>query len=690
MDNVMEVMLEGLNCPHCAGKIEEKVKKAEHITEATLNFISKELTVYIDDEENREKVYNDIVRIVNETEDGVNVYEKKKMAEEAIEEEEDNTKFKAVMIGISIAFFVSGLISGVKSLFVVSYIVVGYEVLFKSVKNILKGRIFDENFLMSVASIGAFVLNDFAEAAAVMLFYQVGETLQDMAVDKSRRSVKALINIMPEYANIFENGETRKAAPEEIKAGDIIVIKAGEKIPLDGVVTEGSSFVDMSTLTGESLPVEIGEGDEVLSGSINNTGIIKVKVTREYTDSTVAKLLELVERSGSKKAKSEKFITRFAGKYTMTVVFAAIAIAIIPNIITGWENAGIWVHRALTFLVASCPCALVVSIPLGFFSGIGEASRRGILIKGGNYLELLADVGTVVFDKTGTLTKGVFSAKRSTVYDKNVLAGVYAAEKYSNHPVAKAFVNEFSEYESKESKVQNIKEEKGYGMTVDHDGKVLAIGNERLMKKLGIKCDETDESGTVLHIGYDGRYSGYIVFSDIIKENAKKAVDLLEKIGVYETVMLTGDKKKTAEDVGESIGIKKIYSELLPENKVEKIEEIMKGNERKTIFVGDGINDAPVIAISDIGAAMGGLGSDAAIEAADVVIMNDDIEKIAEAIELSKNTMKIIKENIIFVMGVKIIVLLLAAFGISNMWLAVFADVGVALIAIFNSMREKM
>ena len=672
MSNMIEVMLDGLNCPHCAGKIEEKVKKAEHITEATLNFINKELTVYIDNEENHESVYNDIVRIVNETEDGVNVYEKKKKAEEAIEDEEESIMLKAVLIGISITFFASGLISGVKILFVISYIVVGYEVLLKSVKNILKGRVFDENFLMSIASIGAFVLNDFAEAAAVMLFYQVGETLQDMAVDRSRKSIKALINIMPEYANILEEGETRKVSPEEVKAGDIIIVKAGEKIPLDGVITEGSSFADMSALTGESVPVEIGEGDVVLSGSINNTGIIKVKVTKEYVDSTVAKLLELVERSGSKKAKSEKFITRFAGKYTMAVVFSAIALAIIPNIITGWENAGVWVHRALTFLVASCPCALVVSIPLGFFSGIGAASKRGILIKGGNYLELLADVGTVVFDKTGTLTKGVF-----------------AAEKYSNHPIAKAFMSEFAEYENKDKAAENIKEEKGYGMTADHDGNNIALGNEKLMERLGIQCDDVNESGTVVHIGYGGKYYGYIVFSDIIKENAKKAVCALEDIGISETVMLTGDKRKTAEDVGEKIGIKKIYSELLPEDKVKRLEEIMNGNEKQPIFVGDGINDAPVIAIADVGAAMGGLGSDAAIEAADVVIMNDDVEKIAEAVKISKNTMKIIKENIVFVVAVKLIVLLLAAVGIASMWLAVFADVGVALIAIFNSMRKK-
>ena len=576
-------------------------------------------------------------------------------------------------------------------LFIVSYLIVGFSILKKAVRNIFRGKVFDENFLMAVATLGAFGIQDFPEAVAVMLFYQIGELFQSYAVDKSRKSISSLMDIRPDYANVIRDGKEEKVDPDEVKIGEEIVIKPGEKIPLDGIILEGSTMLDTKALTGESVPVSAKENDEVLSGSINESGKIIVKVTKEYGESTVSKILDLVENASSKKSKSENFITKFAKYYTPTVVIIAVLLAIIPGFIFKETTFTKWLYRALSFLVVSCPCALVISIPLSFFGGIGGASKMGILIKGSNYLEQLASTEIAVFDKTGTLTKGVFEVQKietNGIEENELLKLAAYAENYSNHPIAKSIKKAYKK-EIDTNKIKDIKEISGHGISVTIDEKQVLIGNEKLMDENNINYVKSQEVGTVMYIAINNEFKGLIIISDEIKEDSLKLVQKLKKLGVRKTVMLTGDKKSVGESVAKKLGIDEVYTELMPDGKVKEVENLMKekSEKGKLIFVGDGINDSPVLALSDIGIAMGALGSDAAIEAADVVIMTDEPSKIADSINLSRKTMKIVRENIIFAIFIKVLVLILTAIGLATMWEAVFADVGVSIIAIINALR---
>lgn len=576
-------------------------------------------------------------------------------------------------------------------LFIISYLIIGGDVVLKALKNILKGKVFDENFLMSVATIGAFCIGEYPEAVAVMLFYQVGELFQSYAVDKSRKSIASLMDIRPDYANLKNGEELVKTDPEEVKIGDIIVIKAGEKIPLDGEVIEGNSIIDSSALTGESVPREISIGDNILSGCININGVLTVKVTKEFGESTVSKILDLVENASSKKSNSENFITKFARIYTPIVVIIAVILAIIPPLVFKDATFSDWIYRALSFLVVSCPCALVISIPLSFFGGIGGSSRRGILVKGSNYLEALAKTEIIVFDKTGTLTKGVFNVQEIHpigVSEDELLELTAYAESYSNHPISLSLKRAYKK-DIVNSRITDSEEIFGHGVKAIVDGIEILAGNIKLMKKMNIIYSKDDIIGTVVHVAIDNKYAGYITIADEIKDDSKQAIQELRNAKIKQLVMLTGDAKNIGEKVGSDLGLDKVYTELLPVDKVEKLEELFsqKSNKGKLVFVGDGINDAPVLTRADIGIAMGGLGSDAAIEAADVVIMTDEPSKIVTAIRISKKTLKIANQNIVFAISIKIIVLILSALGMATMWGAVFADVGVSVLAILNSFR---
>ena len=606
-------------------------------------------------------------------------------------------KKKGIKIIISLILFLIALIINFNNelvneiIFLVAYIIVGFEILRKAIRNITRGKIFDENFLMSVATIGAFGIGEFPEAVAVMLFYQIGELFQSYAVDKSRKSISNLMDIRPDFAYVERDGEIKKVDPDEVKIGEIIVVKPGEKIPLDGTVIEGDSSIDTKALTGESLPQDVSEGSQVISGCINLTGFIKIKVSKEYGESTVSKILDLVENASSKKSQSENFITKFAKYYTPIVVIIAVFLAIIPPLLIDNATFSDWIYRALSFLVVSCPCALVISIPLSFFGGIGGASKMGILIKGSNYLEQLANTEIIVFDKTGTLTEGVFEVQKVKAIDisEDELLKITAyAENYSNHPISLSVRKAYGK-EIDEKQIQDTDELSGRGIVAKIENKEILVGNEKLMNDKKIKFDKCKDIGTVLYIAINGKFAGYIVISDKIKKDSKKAIEDLKKNNIKETIMLTGDRKTVGESVAKELGIDKVYTELLPNDKVEKVENLLKETSEngKLAFVGDGINDAPVLAISDIGIAMGGLGSDAAIEAADIVLMTDEPSKIVSAINLSKRTMKIVKENIIFAIFIKILVLILSAVGLSTMWWAVFADVGVSIIAILNALR---
>ncbi len=591
--------------------------------------------------------------------------------------------------------------------FLAGYFIIGGDVLKTALNNILRGQVFDENFLMSIASLGAFFVGEYPEALAVMLFYQIGELFQDYAVNKSRRSIAEIMNIRPDVAYVKENdGKIIKKNPEDVRIGEIIVVKPGERVPLDGKLAKGYGLVDTSALTGESLPREASEGDEIISGSISINSVFEIEVTKEFGESTVAKILELVENASNRKAASEKFITKFARYYTPIVVISALVLAIVPSLVEGAALADVWskwVYRALSFLVTSCPCALVISVPLSFFGGIGGASANGVLVKGSNYLEILAKCDTIVFDKTGTLTKGNFKVTNINAIDgdKRKLLNVAAyAECYSNHPIATSIVNELKNsypdlYKQLLDDKLNDDIANGYQEMLGHGvkavlpmGTVLA-GNKRLMDNEGINCNEVSEFGTVVHISVDENYAGYITISDEIKETSKSAIAELKKAGISKAIMLTGDRKEIGEHVADILGIDDVYTQLLPADKVEHIENIIqsKQDDGKIAFVGDGINDAPVLARADIGIAMGGLGSDAAIEAADIVIMDDDPRGIVKAIKIAKKTLKIVKQNIVFAIGIKVLILVLAAVGIATMWAAVFADVGVAFIAILNALR---
>ena len=606
-------------------------------------------------------------------------------------------KKKGIKIIIALILFLIALIIDFGNvwinnvIYIIAYIIVGFEIVRKALRNITRGKVFDENFLMTVATIGAFGIGEFPEAASVMLFYQVGELFQSYAVDKSRKSIASLMDIRPDYANIEKDGKLEKVDPDEVKIGDIIVVKPGEKIPLDGIVVEGKTNLDTKALTGEPMPREANIGDDVISGCINLSGLIKVKVTKEFGESTVSKILDLVENASSKKSKSENFITKFAAYYTPIVVIIAVILAIVPPLIIPDAEFSDWIYRALSFLVVSCPCALVISIPLSFFGGIGGASKMGILIKGSNYLEALANTEIVVFDKTGTLTEGdakVQKIEAEGISKEELLEITALAENFSNHPIAISIKSEYNK-PIDEKRIVKTQELTGRGINATIDEKEVLVGNEKLMKEEKIDYKECTDAGTALYVAIDKKYVGYILIADSIKKDSKKAIQNLKKNAIKQTVMLTGDRKQVGEVVAKELGIDKVYTELLPDGKVEKVEELLKEKspKGKLAFVGDGINDAPVLAISDIGIAMGALGSDAAIEAADVVLMTDETSKIVDAIHLSKKTMRIVKENITFAILVKVIVLILSAFGLSTMWEAVFADVGVSIIAIINALR---
>lgn len=606
-------------------------------------------------------------------------------------------KKSLIQIIISAILFAIGLLVPfsnewiTKGIYIVAYLIVGLEIIIEAIKNIFKGEVFDEHFLMAVATIGAFAIGEFPEAVAVMLFYQIGELFQDYAVDKSKESITNLMDIRPDVAVVKRNGKLETVKPETVKIGEEIVVKPGEKIPLDGTIIDGSSMLDTSALTGESVPRSAKTGEKVLSGCINQSGVLTIKVEKEFGESTVSKILDLVENASNKKSKSENFITKFAKIYTPTVVGIAVLLAIIPPFLLNWGSFSEWLERALTFLVVSCPCALVISIPLGFFGGIGGASRKGVLIKGSNYLELLSKTDIFVFDKTGTLTEGVFEVQKINPVDiseEELLKIAAHAESYSNHPIS-ASIKKAYQKEINQEIIGKTEEISGKGIVSQIENKTVVIGNHKIMQEKGIEYKECNDIGTILYVAINNKFAGSIVIADKIKEDAKQTIQGLKRNNVSKTVMLTGDKKEIAEKVAKQIEIDEVYTDLLPDQKVEKVEELMKQKTEKgkLAFVGDGINDAPVLAISDIGIAMGGLGSDAAIEAADIVIMNDKPSKILEAIKISNKTMRIVKQNIIFAISVKILVLILGACGIATMWEAVFADVGVSFIAILNSLR---
>ena len=598
-----------------------------------------------------------------------------------------------LMIGFSFLPVSSWLAFG---LYMIPYIVIGYDILKKAFKGILNRQVFDENFLMAVATVGAVCLGEYKEGVAVMLFYQIGELFQSYAVGKSRKNISALMDIRPDYANIERDGDIVAVDPDEVAIGEIIIVKPGEKIPIDGIIVEGNASLNTSALTGESVPRDAKAGDEVISGCINMSGVLKIKTTREFGESTVSKILDLVENSSSKKSKSENFISKFAKYYTPAVCYSALALAILPPLarmifMSASPQWGVWVYRALTFLVISCPCALVISIPLSFFAGIGGASRQGVLVKGSNYLETLSKVKYIVFDKTGTMTKGVFEVAgihHNELENERLIEYAALAESYSSHPISKSLLLAYGKPVDK-NRVTDLEEISGHGVTAKVDGISVAAGNGKLMRKLGIEYKDCHHVGTIVHVAVDGKYAGHILISDMIKPNAKAAIDGLYRAGIKKTVMLTGDAGAVAENVANTLGISEVYSELLPADKVSKVEELLdkKGEKEKLAFVGDGINDAPVLSRADIGIAMGALGSDAAIEAADIVLMDDDPLKIPVAIGIARKCLRIVYENIYFAIGIKLICLVLGALGIANMWLAIFADVGVMVIAVINAIR---
>ena len=709
--NECMLSIEGLDCPNCAAKVERKINTLEGIKEATVDFLGKKIVVLADEISENELV--ELIQTeVDKIEDGVKVFVPKVQAGESSSEEEDTGKIKKKLL-IGGILFVLGIFVP-KTLFIpklavflVSYLVIGGDVLLSAFKNILNGQVFDENFLMAIATIGAFAIGEYPEGVAVMLFYQLGELLQGIAVNNSRKSIVSLMDIRPDYANIKVGEGIKKVSPEEIKVGEIIVVKPGEKVPLDGKIVKGASTFDTSALTGESLPREAKAGDDVLSGFINKNGLIEIQVAKVFSESTVSKILYLMENAGSKKSKTENFITKFARYYTPVVVITALIVAIFPPLLIQGATFSDWIYRALIFLVVSCPCALVISIPLGFFGGIGGASRHGILIKGTNYLEVLNNLESVVMDKTGTLTKGIFKVtevnaennikindfqNNKTELTKPLLLK-YAAhiEKFSNHPIAQSIVAEYENSVSKvdENVVKDFEEISGFGIKVNINNHQFLAGNSKLMNLGNITFDKKENLGTAIYLAADGKYIGNILISDEVKEDSARAIKGMKENGVKEIVMLTGDNEAIGKNIAEKLGIDKVFTELLPNEKVEKLEEIYKtkSEKGKVAFVGDGINDAPVLARADLGIAMGGAGSDAAIEAADVVIMNDEPSKIVTAIKIAKKTKEIVWQNITIAFAVKIIVMILGLFGDATMWEAVFADVGVALLAVLNATR---
>ncbi|NJE02857.1 heavy metal translocating P-type ATPase [Thermococcus sp. MV11] len=689
-----KLVLEGLDCASCAYEIEEALKK-EGFEFALVNFATKEAVIEGDVEKAKEiikKVEPD-VEIIEADEHGHSHHGHHH------EHGEEDPKKALYFIIPSLMLFGIGVVlryyygmdnAFVFGVFVASYLLVGWKVLRSAVLNSLHGNVFDENFLIAVATLGAFAIMEYPEGVAVMLFYVVGEFFQDLAVDRSRRSIKALLALKAEYANLLRNGEVVRVKPEELKVGDTILVKPGEKVPVDGVVIEGESTVDTSALTGESVPRTVREGEEILSGMVNLSGVLKVRVTKELSESTISRILELVENASARKARTEKFITRFAHYYTPAVVGIAALIATVPPLITG-DPFSTWVYRALVLLVISCPCALVLSIPLGYFGGIGKAAREGILVKGSNYLDALKDASIVAFDKTGTLTKGVFKVTkvetRNGFSEEEIIRFAALAEAHSNHPIAKAIREAYGK-EINEAEIVEYEEIAGHGVRARIDGIEVLVGNYRLLHRFNIEHDTCRVKGTVAHVVIDGKYAGYIIISDEIKDDAPKAVKELKRLGVKKVVMVTGDSREVAEEIAKQLGLDGFYAELLPEDKVRVIEELEKEKDDGTVvFVGDGINDAPVLARADVGVAMGALGSDAAIETADIVIMDDKPSKLPRGIRIARKTQRIVWQNIVFALGVKLAFIGLGILGEATMWEAVFADVGVALIAVFNAMR---
>nr|WP_228745238.1 heavy metal translocating P-type ATPase [Paenibacillus sp. S150] len=728
-----ELLLEGLDCANCAMKIENGVKKIQGVSECSVNFVNKTLTFEADKDQDA-KIVSAATKLVNKLEPHIEVSMKNKGGAGRMRAKEEHEhkhassgheghshdsgghaddsdgheghshdagkeKIRIMIIRLAVGAVVAG--AGMLgsftgwlelSIFLAAYLLIGGDIVLQAVKNILRGQVFDEYFLMSVATIGAFAIQQYPEGVAVMLFYQVGELFQSIAINRSRKSISALLDIRPDYANLKAGNETKRVSPEEVNIGDLIVVKPGEKVPLDGTVIEGSSAVDTSALTGESMPREVEVKSEVLGGFINKNGVITVEVTKLFGESTVSKILELVENASSKKAPTEKFISKFARYYTPVVVIVALLLAVVPPLILSGAAFSDWIYRALVFLVISCPCALVVSIPLGFFGGIGAASKTGILVKGSNYLEALNNVKYVVFDKTGTLTKGAFKVTginpAGELSDAELLEYAAFAELHSTHPIAESIRVAYGK-EIREDQLEGYNEISGHGIQVKVQGKEVLAGNIKLMNKYSIPFETPDEAGTVIHVAIDKKYAGYIVISDEIKDDSAKAVRSLKELGIKKIVMLTGDAKAVGDSVGQQLGIDEVHAELLPQHKVEEIEKLMqsKSPKEKIIFVGDGINDTPVLARADVGIAMGGLGSDAAIEAADIVIMTDEPSKISTAIRIAKRTRRIVWQNIIFALSVKAIFLILGAFGFATMWEAVFSDVGVTVIAVLNAMR---
>lgn len=705
-----EWLLEGIDCANCAAKVEHAVGKIEGVSASNVNFMTKTLQFELD--QPTEQQLNRVKETIHQVEPDVTTLDKKtgqpigQKGDDHHDHHHDhhghshgdsNVSSSIIRLVVTLIILVVAVLAPLAStaslmLFILAYLVAGYDVIWTAIRNLFNGRIFDENFLMTVATLSAFYIREFPEAVSVMLFYQIGELFQDIAVDRSRRSIADLMAIRPDYANLKQaDGSSQRVNPEDVQVGDIIVIHPGEKVALDGLVQSGQTTVDTAALTGESMPRTVAAGEEVLSGFVNLTGVVEVAVTKQFSDSTVVKILDLVENASSRKAPTETFISKFARVYTPVVVAIAVLLAVLPPLLMG-ASFNEWLYRASIFLVISCPCALVVSIPVGFFGGIGSASRKGILVKGSNFLEALNDVAYVVMDKTGTLTKGKFEVTAIHPAEgwtkEQLLEQAAQAEYYSNHPIAKSVQVAYGQSIDPNT-IEDYHEEAGYGITVKIAGQSVLVGNRQLMTDNHISVSDHSASGTMIYVAVDGQYAGVIVIGDQIKDDAKATVQQLKAAGVRQITMLTGDSKTVADQVGQALGIDEVYAELLPQDKVAQIEAIMerKTAKEKVVFVGDGINDTPVLARADIGIAMGGLGSDAAIEAADIVIMDDQPSKVATAIQVAKDTRKIVWQNIIFAMAVKGLFLLLGAFGLASMWEAVFADVGVTVLAVLNAMR---
>ncbi|MCG8512558.1 MAG: cadmium-translocating P-type ATPase [Halanaerobiales bacterium] len=695
-------LLEDLSCSYCASQIEAAVQELPQVEQASLNFAAGKITVVTTQTE--QSLLGRVQQLVGAIEPAVKVLPPLAPSKKTTANSEKGNRTELWRLAVGTLFFILGIIfyelpafSGKYPvylewlLFGVSYLIIGGPVVVGAFRNIIRGQVFDEQFLMTIATLGAFIIAEYSEGVGVMLFYMIGEMFQNKAVDRSRRSIKELMNIRPDYANMKKGDLIEIVDPTIVKKGDLIVVKPGEKIPLDGEVVEGKAMLDTSALTGESVPRQVEPGDAVLSGVINQDGLLTIKVVKEYNQSTVARILELVENAAAHKAPTEQFITKFARYYTPLVVYAALAIAIIPPLFVPGAIFVDWLYRALIFLVVSCPCALVISIPLGFFGGIGRASRQGILVKGGNYLEALNQVKTIVFDKTGTLTEGVFKVNQIKGVNgfsaDDVLSHAALAEAHSNHPIANSIKETFSG-EIEMEKIESYQEIAGQGIKVNVAGQVILAGNQQLLAAEGIKCQPVEAEGSIIYLAIGGTYAGYLTIADQIKPELSRTIGKLKVLGIKKLTMLTGDRQEVARTVAEKIGLDSFYAELLPQQKVSKVEEMLNANEQGLLaFVGDGINDAPVLARSDLGIAMGALGSDAAIEAADLVLMTDEPAKLVTAIETARKTKAIVWQNIVLALGVKGIVILMGAFGIATMWEAVFADVGVALLAIINSMR---